>query len=58
MLIQCSTLHVQLFLGDFVCEYTGELISGVEADKREDDTYLFEIIVRFWMINVLSNLFH
>ncbi|MCP9263817.1 Euchromatic histone-lysine N-methyltransferase 1b [Dirofilaria immitis] len=30
--------------GCFVCEYTGELISDADADKREDDTYLFEII--------------
>ncbi|VBB27221.1 unnamed protein product [Acanthocheilonema viteae] len=30
--------------GSFVCEYTGELISDADADRREDDTYLFEII--------------
>uniref|UniRef100_A0A1I8EPJ7 Histone-lysine N-methyltransferase n=1 Tax=Wuchereria bancrofti TaxID=6293 RepID=A0A1I8EPJ7_WUCBA len=30
--------------GSFVCEYTGELISDADADKREDDTYLFEIV--------------
>ncbi|VDK80530.1 unnamed protein product [Onchocerca ochengi] len=30
--------------GSFVCEYTGELISDSDADRREDDTYLFEIV--------------
>ncbi|VDM45468.1 unnamed protein product [Toxocara canis] len=32
------------FCREFVCEYTGQLISGEEADRREDDNYLFEII--------------
>lgn len=36
-----------LISGSFVCEYTGELISDADADKREDDTYLFEIVVNF-----------
>lgn len=29
--------------GAFVCEYVGELITGAEATKRNDDTYLFDL---------------
>ncbi|KAF5275890.1 hypothetical protein FQR65_LT04129 [Abscondita terminalis] len=29
--------------GSFVCEYIGEIITDVEADKREDDSYVFDL---------------
>lgn len=29
--------------GAYVCEYIGEVISDLEADQREDDSYLFDL---------------
>ncbi|KAK5649751.1 hypothetical protein RI129_000780 [Pyrocoelia pectoralis] len=29
--------------GTFVCEYIGEIITDVEADQREDDSYVFDL---------------
>ncbi|XP_069792136.1 histone-lysine N-methyltransferase EHMT1-like isoform X5 [Narcine bancroftii] len=29
--------------GHFICEYVGELITDVEAEVREDDSYLFDL---------------
>lgn len=29
--------------GTFVCEYIGEILSDSEGDKREDDSYLFDL---------------
>lgn len=32
-----------IVMGQFVCEYVGELITDEEADEREDDSYLFDL---------------
>lgn len=29
--------------GSYVCEYVGEIITDLEADQREDDSYLFDL---------------
>lgn len=41
--------------GTFVCEYIGEIISDSEADKREDDSYLFDLDNK---VNLFKNLFN
>ncbi|XP_053380892.1 uncharacterized protein LOC123550294 isoform X2 [Mercenaria mercenaria] len=38
----CKTL-VDIARGTFICEYIGEHISDCEADRREDDSYLFDL---------------
>ncbi|XP_052789200.1 uncharacterized protein LOC128223821 isoform X2 [Mya arenaria] len=38
----CKTL-VDIPRGTFICEYIGEHISDSEADRREDDSYLFDL---------------
>ncbi|XP_060566569.1 LOW QUALITY PROTEIN: histone-lysine N-methyltransferase EHMT1-like [Ruditapes philippinarum] len=38
----CKTL-VDIARGTFICEYIGEHISDSEADRREDDSYLFDL---------------
>ena len=32
--------------GTFVCEYVGEILTDSDADKREDDCYLFDLDVK------------
>lgn len=29
--------------GAYVCEYVGEILSDLDADQREDDSYLFDL---------------
>lgn len=36
--------------GTYVCEYVGEVISDQEADRREDDSYLFDLDNRVCMV--------
>jgi len=31
--------------GSFICEYIGEIISDSDADRRLNDTYLFDLTV-------------
>ncbi|ESO01305.1 hypothetical protein HELRODRAFT_82032, partial [Helobdella robusta] len=38
----CRTLK-NISKGTFVCEYAGELITDEEANRREDDSYLFDL---------------
>lgn len=40
--------------GQFVCEYVGEIITDSEADKREDDSYLFDLDNRVSMEKLLN----
>ncbi|EEC11008.1 histone-lysine N-methyltransferase, bat/ehmt, putative [Ixodes scapularis] len=42
--------------GTFVCEYIGEILSDSEADKREDDSYLFDLENRGFEKHVLANI--
>ena len=36
--------------GSYVCEYVGEIISDFEADQREDDSYLFDLDNKVFII--------
>lgn len=38
--------------GSFVCEYIGEIITDLEADRREDDSFLFDLENRVCKNNV------
>lgn len=44
--------------GSFVCEYVGEIISDEEAERREDDSFLFDLDNRnYFRNNVFAYLF-
>lgn len=38
--------------GTYVCEYVGEILSDMEADQREDDSYLFDLDSRVRKLNI------
>jgi len=38
--------------GSYVCEYIGEILSDVEADHREDDSYLFDLDNRVYSLHI------
>lgn len=44
--------------GTYVCEYVGEIISDLEADQREDDSYLFDLDNRVCIYTKVNILFH
>lgn len=42
--------------GSFVAEYTGEILTDVEADQRIDDSYFFDLgasEVSFFLLNIV-----
>lgn len=40
--------------GSFVCEYVGEIITDAEADKRDDDSFVFDLESRVCRNSVRS----
>lgn len=44
--------------GTFVCEYIGEIITDSEADRREDDSYLFDLDNKVSVINKANKSLH
>jgi PREDICTED: G9a-like len=46
--------------GTFVCEYIGDIITDFEADRREDDSYLFDLDnrVRVDIVIIFAYLIH
>lgn len=43
VLLLIITAHDSPWQGSYVCEYVGEIITDLEADQRQDDSYLFDL---------------